>query len=381
MPTSLQLDDLDPQREDYATRVVQRILDAAVAAGASDIHFDARAQGIDIRWRVAGNLLPLCSLTDGVSTSIMSRIKVLARLVTYRRDIPQEGRMVLGDQQLEARVGTLPTLHGERAVIRIVAKQTQAWLPDHLGLPSQTLLALRSALQNTSGVLLIAGTAGAGKTTTAYACMRDILQMEPTYRSVVTLEDPIESELAGAAQSQINVAVGYDWTAGLKALLRQDPEVMMVGEVRDPQTAAVVFQAAMTGQLVITTMHARSSADAIRRLLDMQVPVHHLRSALNLLLCQRLVRGACNACQGRGDVSCSVCHGTSYAGRILLAELFPTIDGELASLLASEPNTETLQRAAERQGMQSLYTLAAQAVTHGQIHANQVPIVARLSES
>ncbi len=372
MTAPLPFDDLDPQRDDYATRVVQRILDAAVSAGASDIHFDAGAQGIDIRWRLAGNLLPLCSLPDGVSTSIMSRIKVLARLVTYRRDIPQEGRMVLGDQHIEARVGTLPTLHGERAVIRIVAKQTQAWLPEHLGLSLQTLASLHCALQSASGVLLITGTAGAGKTTTAYACVREILQMQPTYRSVVTLEDPIESEMTGAAQSQINAAVGYDWTAGLKALLRQDPEVMLVGEVRDPQTAAVVFQAAMTGQLVITTMHARSSSDAIRRLLDMQVPVHHLRSALNLLMCQRLVRGACTACRGRGLATCTVCHGTSYAGRILLAELFPVIDGEIASLLLSDPNSGTLQHAAERQGMQSLQSLAAQAVAAGQIHANEV---------
>lgn len=396
MTASLQFDDLDPKRDDYATRVVQRVLDSAVACGASDIHFDARAQGIDIRWRVAGNLLPLAQLPDGHSTSIMARIKALARLVTYRRDVPQEGRMTLGDSQLEARVGTLPTLHGERAVVRIIAKQTNAWLPEHLGMPTPTLASLRAALQFDSGVVLVAGTAGAGKTTTAYACLREIMRAQPCQRSVVTLEDPIESEIPGAAQSQINSSVGYDWSSGLKALLRQDPEVMLVGEIRDPPTAAVVFQAAMTGQLVITTMHARSSADALRRLLDMQVPVHHLRSALSLLLCQRLVRGACtscnataravqsvescqqpvrgdsSSCQEDGQESCEVCRGTRYAGRVLLAEQFPSLEGEIARVLLSDPNVATLQRAAQEAGMLSLEALAELAVAEGKIPVSEI---------
>ncbi len=300
----------------------------------------------------------------------MARLKALARLITYRYDIPQEGRMTFGDSALEARVGTLPTLHGERVVIRLIAKQTGEWLPEQLGFTCDILSALRRELHSDSGVVLITGTAGSGKTTTAYACLRAVLHDTAPQRSVVTLEDPIEAELAGACQSQINQTVGYDWSDGLKALLRQDPEVTMVGEIRDAQTAAMVFQAAMTGQLVITTMHARSAADALRRLLDMQVPPHHLLSGLNLLLCQRLLRGACADCRDSAGM-CATCGGGGYAGRVLLAEQLPPLEGELARTLWQAADTRSLDRIAQSLGMRTLDTLTTEAVRAGHVHANE----------
>ncbi len=368
-------DDLDPLKDDYATRVVDRLLSAAVAAEASDIHLDATAAGVSVRWRVLGSLSSVGLLRDGATTSILGRIKALARMITYRHDIPQEGRLAIAHQQLEARVGTLPTLHGERAVIRIVAKQTHAWLPTQLGLAEAALQPLLESLQQPSGVVLISGMAGSGKTTTAYACLREILKESTVQRSVVTLEDPIEAEIAGASQSQINPAGGYDWSAGLKALLRQDPEVMLLGEIREPETASIAFQAAMTGQLVITTMHARSTADAVRRLLDMQVPAYHLRSALNVLLCQRLIRGRCASCNGTSQlnsaaIDCSRCAGTGYAGRVLLAEFFPRIEGELAKAILQDVDTQSLNRTAELLGMLSLERLVAEAVASAASPAN-----------
>lgn len=392
MHSLLTFDDLDPRASDYAARVVDRILQTAVTRGASDIHLDAQGKvgGVSIKWRIDGNLLAAGSLPDGESTSIVARVKALARLITYRHDIPQEGRMNFGAQSLEARVGTLPTLHGERVVIRLIAKQTGEWLPEQLGLPDDTLSALRRELNSESGVVLITGTAGSGKTTTAYACLRAVLQDVAPQRSVVTLEDPIEAELAGACQSQINQAVGYDWSGGLKALLRQDPEVTMVGEIRDAQTAAMVFQAAMTGQLVITTMHARSATDALRRLLDMQLPPHHLLSGLNLLLCQRLLRGACadcrdeqrksdSNCDSRNELcegsqslgKCATCGGSGYAGRVLLAEQLPALDGELARTLWQSADTRSLARVAQSLGMRTLDTLTTEAARAGRVHANE----------
>ncbi len=370
-------EDLDPRKDDYATKVVDRLLHAAVNAGASDIHVDAAAVGVNIQWRVFGNLIALGIVPDGATTSILGRIKALARLITYRQDIPQEGRISIAHQKLEARVGTLPTLHGERAVIRIVAKHTHDWLPTQLGLAADALQAMIAGLQERSGVILIAGMAGSGKTTTAYACLRELLQQAGTHRSVVCLEDPIETEIQGAVQSQINPNVGFDWSAGLKTLLRQDPEVMFVGEIREPETAAVVFQAAMTGQLVITTMHARSTADAIRRLLDMQVPAYHLRSALHVLLCQRLVRKRCSVCEvsvrsRELSNTCPACAGTGSVGRVLLAELFPKIEGELGRAILQDFDTPSLSRLAQSLGMRSLATLAADAVSKGEIHANEI---------
>lgn len=352
--------DLDPQHDQYATQVVERLLQAALSEGASDIHIEKTGAGVQLRWRVHGNLVDLGTCLDGKTTNILGRIKALARLVTYRHDIPQEGRIVWADRSLEARVGTLPTLHGERAVIRLVNQRAHAWLPEQLGLSPAILSRLQAALEAPSGVILITGPAGAGKTTTAYACLRYLLGRTEFPRSLVALEDPIEAELAGVSQSQINPAIGYTWSDGLKALLRQDPEVMLVGEIRDAETAAIVFQAAMTGQLVISTMHARTVSDALRRLLDMHVPVHHLRSALDFLLCQRLAPARCMTCQGQAteQVSqCLDCGGKGFCGRTPQAELLPVIEGELAEAIQAGAGSIELQRAAHSQGMQPLAIL------------------------
>ncbi len=189
----------------------------------------------------------------------------------------------------------------------------------------------------------------------------------------MTLEDPIEIELAGVAQSQINPAAGYDWASGLKALLRQDPEVMLIGEIRDAATAAVVFDAALTGQLVITTMHARSAADAVRRLLDMHVPPHHLASGLNLLWCQRLLRKMC-ACQQADPstakrVDCQTCGGCGYHGRLLLTESLPAIEKDLARAILADADSKQLNSIAQASGMCSLSAQAANAIAAQQTTA------------
>lgn len=344
----LNFSDLDPRSDAYATQVVDRLLSAAIELGASDIHVERERQSIRFRWRVEGLLSDVGGCPDGINTQVIARIKALARLITYRYDIPQEGRLVLSASQLEARVGTLPTIHGERAVIRLAHHRARQWLPEMLGMPTEVVAQYQRALNASSGVVLITGTAGSGKTTTAYAGMRYLLQQTHRTRSLVSLEDPIESEIAGVAQSQINPTVGYSWTEGLRALLRQDPEVMMVGEIRDAETAGVVFQSAMTGQLVISTMHARSAGDAVRRLLDLQVPVHHLRCALDFLLCQRLVVVATSPDAG-DDASAPVT-------RVPQTELLPSIEGPLAAAIQSDSSSSDIERAAKGMGMQTFGT-------------------------
>lgn len=366
--------DLNPNADDYAAHVLERILHAALRAGASDIHVTQASDTISLRWRVAGRLLDLGTLPDGTSTKLLGRIKAAARLVTYRNDIPQEGRMFIrAAETIEARVGTLPLLHGERAVIRLSTQHDRGWFPEQLGLSNDVLQRLTETLATASGVVLITGPAGAGKTTTGYACLRSML-LDPQPRSIVSLEDPVEAEINGVAQAQVDPAGEFNWHAGLKALLRQDPEVMLVGEIRDAGTAAIVFQAAMTGQLVVTTMHARGAADALRRLLDMGVPSHHLRSALDLLLCQRLLprRCECQSIEGEHASSCEACGSTGVRGQLLIAEMLPRIEGPLAEAIVQDTDTLRLQQAAIGLGMRDLATLAQQAIGAGKVSAEQV---------
>jgi type II secretory ATPase GspE/PulE/Tfp pilus assembly ATPase PilB-like protein len=369
----LSFDDLDPAGDQYAGQAVDRILQSAVRLGVSDVHLMERENDLQLRFRIDGKLIDMPAVPSGLNTSLMSRIKAMARLITYRKDIPQDGRMLVtgeSDRRLEMRVSTLPTLHGERVVIRLSYPKSAPWLPADLGLAGDVLEHLQTALSRSSGLILVCGPAGSGKTTTAYAGLRSLLQGDRP-RSVVTLEDPIECELPGAAQSQINPDSEYDWLSGLKAILRQDPEVLMIGEIRDSQTASVAFQAGMAGQLVLSTLHARSTVDAIQRLVDMGVPYQHLRSGLSMLMCQRLLPKLCR-CQQQPEQdaeSCEVCGGSATAGRLVIAEVFPCIEGTLAQALAEGTDADRLQAAALSLKMTPLSQLTAVAVEQNLVAA------------
>ena len=367
-----QLEQFDYRTDEYASSVINLTIQSAVRADASDIHLAQEDRQLSIRFRIAGNLTPAIRVRDGENARVFGRLKALANIVTYRSDIPQEGRLILSgsDRKVEARIGTLPTTKGERAVIRIAKPQSSSWRLTELGLNEECLSALRFALSSPSGVILISGPAGSGKTTTAYACLRELIANNQTAeRSIVTLEDPVEQELAKVDQSEVNPNVDYTWSVGLKSLLRQDPEVLMIGEIRDAETAEVVFQASMTGQLVITTMHARSAIDALRRLLDMDVPTHHLRSSLEFLACQRLFPAVCDCHQKPPSVqeNCTLCANFGIRGQQLIAEYLPRLEGQLSAELNPEAHTAMLQTAAESAGMQRLRALADQAVTENKI--------------
>lgn len=375
---------ITPESDGYATAVVEKLFSLAMQAGASDIHISEvplLADGsepvaaIGFRLRVHGQLITLPTIRDGSKSHVMGRVKALAKLITYRRDIPQEGRFTQG--QYELRVGTLPTLHGERAVVRIQAPTRDSFTIDQLGLSSDAEQRLSLALRHESGVVVICGPAGSGKTTTAYACLKEIQSTtklpagQPRRsisapRSIVTLEDPVEYAIPGADQSQISHDANYDWELGLKSVLRQDPEVLMIGEIRDDKTAQVVFKAAATGQLVITTLHSRSAADAVTRLCEMGVPAHQIRSSLLFLNCQRLAAVGCDCRENdeqthyAGTETCPHCAGTGYRGRQLLSETLPQIDGILASAISATPDTARVHESAMELGMQSLSMLRPQ---------------------
>ncbi len=271
---------LDPSNARFATEVVELVLARARGANASDIHLTPTPEGLEIRWRIDGVLHLVGRLPAGLGPNVVARLKVLSELLTYRIDMPQEGRIRTAPGTLETRVSTFPTLHGEKAVIRMFAASDRYARLDDLGLPETISGTLRRLLGETSGMIVLSGPAGSGKTTTLYACLREIVAVTAGSRSLATLEDPIEVAVPGVSQSQVNPAAGFTLETGLRSLMRQDPEVIGVGEIRDRATAEVAFQASLTGHLVLTTFHAGSAAGALGRLADMGLEPYLLRSGL-----------------------------------------------------------------------------------------------------
>jgi type II secretory ATPase GspE/PulE/Tfp pilus assembly ATPase PilB-like protein len=338
-----------PAREpQFATQFVERLLRLARDARASDVHLDPTGESLAVRWRLDGVLQPLAELPKAVGPNIVARLKVLAGLLTYELALPQEGRIWDEALGVEVRVSTFPTLYGERAVVRMLGTG-DASLESlaQLGLPAGVLGELQRHLAATSGAILVVGPAGSGKTTTAYACLRHVVDATASGRSIASLEDPVEVAVDGVAQSQINLAAGFDMATGLRSLLRLDPEVILIGEMRDLATAEIALQAALTGQLVVTTFHAGNCAQAVHRLVDIGVPAYAVRNAVRLIIAQRLLRRLCQ-CAQPGDVAaharplglavgqcripgtCDTCRGTGYRGRALIAEWRAPTDGDFA---------------------------------------------------
>ncbi len=378
-----QLARLDARQVTYATQFVELLLAAAQASGASDLHLQPTLAGLEVRWRIDGVLQAVGTFPRGEPTDVVARLKVLAGLLTYRADVPQEGRLQPTANlpaDVEMRVSTFPTLYGERAVVRLFAAQRQYLLLADLGLPAELETDLRASLTQTAGALLVTGPAGSGKTTTVYACLREIVAATQGQRSIVSLEDPIEVAVPGVAQSQLQPAAGFDWGAGLRSILRQDPEVILVGEMRDRETVAAVFQASLTGHLVLSTFHAGDAAEGLSRLSDMGIEPYLLRSGLRSLINQRLIRRLCEcAVPGREEATrlglnvddwkvaqgCDRCRRVGYLGRLALAEWLPPLEGELGAAVLARRDSRELSRLARAAGMNSLFDRALAMVEAG----------------
>ncbi len=364
-----------------AVELVDAILASAREAAASDVHLVPNESGLEMLWRVDGVLHAVDRLPKDIAPNVIARLKVLAELLTYRTDSPQEGRIRgVSVGGVEMRLSTYPTLFGEKAVIRLfVGSGSYRHLHD-LGLPNEIQSGLRDLLLESGGVTVISGPAGSGKTTTIYACLRELVDKFGAQRSLVSLEDPIEAVVTGVAQSQINPVAGFDYATGLKSLMRQDPEVILVGEIRDRQTAETVFQAALTGHLVLTTFHAGSAAGAICRLSDMGIEPYLLRTGLLGIVSQRLVRRLCrcsvesvevaeklglNVSHWRTPGGCDACRGTGYLGRALLAEFLRTDNSDLGKAILSRGAADELESLAVAAGMKTRWQGACDAVNDG----------------
>ena len=337
---------LDPANPRYATEVVERALAAAQEAGASDIHFLPGADGLQLTWRLDGVLQPVALLPAKVAPNIVARLKVLAELLTYRTDVAQEGRIRGVPGEVEMRVSTFPTLFGEKAVVRMFAAPGRFLGLGDLGLPAAVRDELSRILAETSGAIVLSGPAGSGKTTTIYACLRELAARSRGERSLVTLEDPIEAVVTGVAQAQVNVAAGLTLESGLKSLLRQDPEVIAIGEIRDKATAEIALQAALTGHLILTTFHAGSACEVIGRFLDMGIEPYVVRSGLRAVVAQRLVRRLCDCApafdsprglprpagpHGQAPARLRCLPGHRLRGRTVLAEMLLPETEEMAA--------------------------------------------------
>jgi type II secretory ATPase GspE/PulE/Tfp pilus assembly ATPase PilB-like protein len=291
------------------------LLDRASELGASDIHLEPSSGGVRIRVRIDGRFVELSRYPMPEAGRLVGRLKVLAGLMVYRSDVPQEGRIVRDDGR-EARMCVIPSVAGESVTIRVFDASIGGTLGE-LGMPDSVLTRLRAALVRGHGLVVVSGPSGSGKTTTLYACLAEILRERGEFCHVTSIEDPVERQLAGVVQVQVDPIRQLGFAEGLKFLLRQDPEVVMVGEVRDAETAAIAVRAGMTGHLVLTTLHCGRAADTRARLLEMGVERYAVDLALSGTVAQRLLRRTCEACAGSG---CVACFASGFSGRVAVAE-------------------------------------------------------------
>ena len=376
-----------------AVEIVDAVLESARESDASDVHLVPQESGLDVLWRIDGVLHEVASIEANLAPNVVARLKVLAELLTYRTEVPQEGRVRTESDDVEMRLSTFPTLYGEKAVVRLFVGSGRYRKLEDLGL-GETRSDLTNLLLEGGGVVLVCGPAGSGKTTTIYACLRELVDKTAGQRSLVSLEDPIEAVIPGVAQSQVNPAAGFDYEVGLKSLMRQDPEVILVGEIRDQVTAETVFQAALTGHLVLTTFHAGSAAEAICRLSDMGIEPYLLRSGLQGILAQRLARRLCEcSVEGADDTQrlgldvesfrvaggCDTCRGTGYHGRLLLAEFLKAEATELGRAILSRSDAEELESLAIENGMKTRWQRALDCVRSGETSPAEVRRVFGLS--
>jgi general secretion pathway protein E len=379
-----QLDALDATGPERTSRLVDQILRDALRRSASDIHLEPTSRAVEVRYRLDGVLQRVASLGRELAPNIVARLKVLAELLTYRLDVPQEGS-IRQDQNhygADMRVSTFPTIHGEKVVVRIFHASVQSLDLEQLGLLPDLQTALTALLRERTGAIFLTGPSGSGKTTTIYACLRHLLRGEAGGRHIVTIEDPVEQVIEGISQAQARPGTEFDFARGLRSLLRQDPDVIMIGEVRDRETSETAIQAALTGHLVISTLHAGSACGVVGRLLEMGIEPYLLTSGLRGILNQRLVRGLCATCrqsaevaQGAGPawraVGCERCAGTGYHGRLLMAELL-TLDTSLRQAILDRSDTTKLEAAASRPARQTIWTAAERAVADGSTTLSEI---------
>lgn len=352
-------------------QTVNRILQEAVRIKASDIHFEPGSEGLRVRYRVDGALRFAETLPLNSAAAINSRIKIMARLDIAEHRLPQDGRIQLkiSGKEINIRVSTVPILYGESVVIRILDKSRVAYDYDYLGFDAETLASFKDVLSRPTGIFLVTGPTGCGKTTTLYTGLNQINSIE---RKIITVEDPVEYQFDGINQIAVQPKIGLSFASILKTILRQDPDVILVGEMRDTETAHIAVQAALTGHLVLSTLHTIDAITGITRLLDMGVEDFLVTSTVNAVFAQRLVRKLCTHCKMPTfddaneyvAVGCEHCGHTGYEGRTVIYEMF-VISDEIRSLILKKPGATAIRAKAKKLGMTSMYDCGMRLVAQG----------------
>lgn len=395
--------ELDVQRlRDIASeapiiRLVNQIITSAVEARASDIHIEPNAEQVLVRFRIDGLLRNAQALAPSLRAAITSRLKIMSKLDIAERRMPQDGRIKIAIRgvDIDFRVSTIPTAFGESVVLRILDRNRVELDFSKLGFSADQIADLNRLLMEPNGILLVTGPTGSGKTTTLYTALKLLNGPE---RKIFSVEDPIEYQLAGINQVQVQAEIGLDFPHALRAILRQDPDIIMIGEIRDLETARIAIQSSLTGHLVLSTLHTNSAAAAITRLIDIGVEGYLLASTVKGVLAQRLVRKLCSHCARPHDqaahwqgefskaiprielcgapsikiaVGCAKCEGTGFAGRSTIAEIL-FVDPELHQLIVSNSSDVQLQAAARTQGMISMYEMGAMKVWRGETTIDEV---------
>jgi general secretion pathway protein E len=352
-------------------QTVNRILQEAISIGASDIHLEPNSEGLRVRYRVDGALRFGETLPLGSSSAINSRVKIMARLDIAEHRLPQDGRIQIkiSGRDINIRVSTVPILYGESIVIRILDKSRVVYDFDFLGLDAATLDAFRRILATPTGIFLVTGPTGSGKSTTLYTGLSQINSIE---KKIITVEDPIEYQLEGVNQIAVHNKIGLTFANVLKTILRQDPDIIMVGEMRDTETARIAVQAALTGHLVLSTLHTNDAVSGITRLLDMGVEDYLVTSTVNAVFAQRLVRKLCPHCKAPHSecademiaTGCEQCGNTGYRGRIMIYELFE-LDEPTRKLILAQAGSDELREQARAFGMSTMHDCGMRLVAEG----------------
>jgi len=377
---------LDATDEAPIIRLVNSVLFQAVRQRASDIHFESFERGLVVRYRIDGVLYPILTPPKHLQSSIIARLKIMAALNIAEKRLPQDGRVAIrtAGKDVDLRVSVLPTSHGERVVLRLLEKENRLLNLTEMGFSAERLHTIQQLIRLTHGILLVTGPTGSGKTTTLYAALSEINAPD---KNIITVEDPVEYQLLGIGQMQVNPKINLTFAAGLRSILRQDPDVIMIGEIRDRETAEIAIHASLTGHLVFSTLHTNDAASAATRLIDMGIEPFLVASSVVAVLAQRLIRKVCPDCkQGyqpddeelirlgvvpgktkptfyRGT-GCPACTQTGYRGRTGIHELL-VLDDEIRRLIGNKADAAAIRQAAVSHGMVLLKEEAAEKIFAG----------------
>lgn len=374
-------------------RIVNAVVGKVIDLRASDIHFEPFEDGLHVRYRVDGVIQPAEVIPQGLAAAVVSRVKLLAHLNIAERRLPQDGRikMRVKGHELDLRVSSVPTVHGESVVMRVLDRASVRFNLEDMGFSSENLKLFNELLDRPHGILLVTGPTGSGKTTTLYAALA---KLDASALKIITVEDPVEYQLHGINQIHVHPQIGLTFASALRSILRQDPDIIMIGEMRDGETAQIAVQSALTGHLVLSTLHTNTAAGAVIRLLDMGVERYLITSSVNGVLAQRLVRRLCEHCKFAVDLppeilvrqsalsyfsepkmyvpkGCPQCRGAGYVGRTAIHE-FLVLDEDMHTAIGRGADAVTLQEVARRNGMLTLFEDGLRKVASGETSFEEV---------